>query len=448
MGDIPFAKIGMGELPLFLGGAESTRFRLHEQLVADLLGIVVRPTQRPIPWQEVLPKAALEAQGFEAEEALLPPKPLYFQGYRLLQEYFAMPERFLSLRLNGLDRAVSRAAGTELDIIFLLGRSDLVLANGFGPDQFRLFCTPAINLFPKRGDRLNLTEREAEHHIVADRMRPVDFEIFSVEGVEGYASEGGEGITFLPFYAANDLTQHGEARRYYMLRRQPRRLGARTRQRGPRSSYIGHELFISIVDAEQTPYRDDLRQLGFDLLCSNRDLPLFMPIGKGRTDFTLETSAPVAAVRCLVGPTAPRPCRSDGEYAWRFISHLGLNYLSLVDNDEIHGAAALRELLSLYVPSGNSLQARQLEGLLSTASKPIVRRIPGGGPMNVGRGLQVTLKMDEAAFGAGAVVLGSVLDRFFAKYVSLNAFTETVLTTSERGEIVKWPIRTGQQPLL
>ena len=118
---------------------------------------------------------------------------------------------------------------------------------------------------------------------------------------------------------------------------------------------------MSLVDPEAAPLRHSLRQLGLDLLCTNRDLPLSMPVGKQHTDFTLAVSAPVAGVRCLVGPTAPRPCRSDGEYAWRFISHLGLNYLSLVDTDELQGAASLRELLRLYVPSQTSVAARQLE---------------------------------------------------------------------------------------
>jgi len=449
LGNIPLSEVGLSRLPLFLAGAESTRFRMHEQLVADLVGIVVRPTARPLPWQDVLPKTALEAQGFEDTEALLPVTPLSFQGYRLLQEYFAMPERFLGVRLNGLDNAVRRTAGSELDIIFLLSRSDMLLANGFGPDQFRLFCTPAINLFPKRGDRLNLSEREVEHQIMPDRMRPLDFEVFSVDQVEGFAADGTEPQPFLPFYAANDLTRLPEMRRYYALRRRPRQLSARSRQRGPRSSYIGHEVFISLVDAEHAPFRGELRQLGFDLLCTNRDLPLFMPVGKGRTDFTLEASAPVASIRCLVGPTVPRPCRSDGEYAWRFISHLGLNYLSLVDSDEIHGAAALRELLTLYVPSAGSHQSRQIEGLLSTRARPIIRRIPGAGPLTAGRGLEVTLTIDEAAYGgAGAVVLASVLDRFFAKYVSINAFTETVLMNQERRELARWPIRIGRQPAL
>ena len=448
-GGIPFATVGLAELPVFLGGPAGARARLYEQLLANVIGIVVRPTARPVPWHETVSRSAIRALGFDNDEALLPVVPQSFQGYRLLQEYNALPERFLFVELGGLDRAVARCATGEIDIVLLLNRSEPVLAIDFGIDQFKLFCTPVINLFPKRSDRVNLSEREVEHHIVPDRMRMLDFEIFNVQSVEGFAGDGGAPHRFLPFYAANDLSRHSELPSYYILRRRPRQIAARSRQRGPRSSYIGHEVYISLVDAEQAPFRADLRQLALELNCTNRDLPLFMPIGKGRTDFTMEASAPVASIRCLVGPSAPRPCRTDGEYAWRFISHLGLNYLSLLDTDAQHGAAALRELLGLYVPSADAPMARQLDGLSSVASEPVVRRIPGAGPVAAGRGLQITLTIDEGAFGGpGGVVLAAVLDRFFAKYVSINAFTETVLRTAERGEVMRWPMRLGLTPTL
>jgi len=241
----------------------------------------------------------------------------------------------------------------------------------------------------------------------------------------------------------------GKIRSYYMLRREPRLLSQRSRQRGPRSGYIGHETMISLVDPDASLLGHSLRQLGVDLLCTNRDLALSMPVGKQNTDFTIAVSAPVESVRCVVGPTPPRPCRADGEYAWRFISHLGLNYLSLLDSDRSQGAAALRELLRLYVPSTTSQAARQLESLQSVQSHPVVRRIPGPGPIAMGRGLEITLTMDDGAFaGAGGILLAAVLDRFFAKYVSINAFTETVLKSPERGEVMRWPTQLGRRPIL
>jgi type VI secretion system protein ImpG len=448
-GEAPLGKIALDRLPLFLAGPEGARVRLYEQLIANVAAVYVRPTERPLRWQERLPDGALRPLGFAPEQALLPRAPQSFDGYRLLQEYYAMPERFLFVELGGLGRAASRCTGKELEILLLLTRSEPALASAFAVDQFALFAAPAINLFAKRSDRINLSEREAEHHVVPDKMRPLDFEVFSVAGVEGYAADGSAPQPFLPFYTANDLSRNPEHRAYYILQRRPRQLSSQSRQRGPRTSYLGHEVFISLVDAEQAPYRHSLRQLGLDLLCTNRDLPLSMPVGKQHTDFTIAVSAPVAAVRCLIGPTAPRPCRSDGEYAWRFISHLGLNYLSLVDSDAIQGAAALREMLRLYVPSTTSIAARQLEGLVSVASHPIIRRIPGAGPVAAGRGLEITLTVDEAPFGgAGGILLAAVLDRFLAKYVSINAFTETVLRNPERGEVMRWPLRIGQRSVL
>jgi type VI secretion system protein ImpG len=113
------------------------------------------------------------------------------------------------------------------------------------------------------------------------------------------------------------------------------------------------------------------------------------------------------------------------------------------------GAASLRELLRLYLPSQTGAPARQLEGLLSVSSQPVVRRIPGAGPVAAGRGLEITVNIDDAAFGgAGGILLAAVLDRFFAKYVAINAFTETVMRTPERGEVMRWPIRLGARPIL
>ncbi len=448
-GEAPFNKLPLDRLVLFLAGPEGARVRLYEQLLANLASAYVRPAERPLPWQERLPDGAVRALGFDPDEALLPRVPQSFDGYRLLQEYYAMPERFLFVELGELDRPVIRCTGKELEILLLLNRSEPALASAFGPDQFALFCTPAINLFPKRSDRINLSGREAELHIVPDRMRPLDY-----RGVQRQRSRGirfgRRRVAAVPavLRSQRSQSQPGAPR---LLRAAPRAAAtvARARQRGPRSSYIGHEAFVSLVDAQHAPFPPGLRQLGLDLMCTNRDLPLSMPVGKNHTDFTIAISAPVASIRCIVGPVAPRPCRNDGDYAWRFISHLGLNYLSLVDSDELRGAAALRELLRLYVPSPTSVAARQLEGLSSVACHPIVRRIPGAGPIAVGRGLQLTLTIDEAPFGgAGGILLAAVLDRFFAKYVSINAFTETVLKNPERGEVIRWPMRLGQRAVL
>jgi type VI secretion system protein ImpG len=245
-----------------------------------------------------------------------------------------------------------------------------------------------------------------------------------------------------------DQTPADGARAYYTVHRQPRKLSARQAAQGPRSSYVGSEIFLSLVDGDEGPYRSSLRQLGVVALCTNRDLPLHMPVGQGRTDFTLESGAPVESIRCVAGPTRPQASFAHGETSWRLVSHLALNYLSLTDSDG-QGASALRQMLALYADTGELAVRKQIEGVRSVSATPIVRRLAGPGPMTFGRGIEVAVTCDESAFqGTGVFLLGAVLARFFAKHVTINSFTETVLKSSQRGEIMRWPVEQGRRPAL
>jgi type VI secretion system protein ImpG len=277
----------------------------------------------------------------------------------------------------------------------------------------------------------------------------MDFEVHSVTEVLGYGTSGDERQEFLPFYATHDRSQSTEMSSYYTLVREPRMLSAKQRSQGARSSYVGSEVFIDLVDPAQAPIRPTLKQLAINTLCTNRDLPLHIPVGQKRSDFSLELGAPVEAVRALAGPTPPRASYAHGDPTWRLVSHLALNYLSITDDSNGGGASALREMLSLYGDASDPIIRKQIEGIRSVESQSVTRRLPIPGPVAFGRGLEVTLTFDETAFeGIGVFLLGSVLDRFFAKYVSINSFSETVLRSIQRKEIVRWPARLGRRPTL
>jgi type VI secretion system protein ImpG len=230
----------------------------------------------------------------------------------------------------------------------------------------------------------------------------------------------------------------------------PRILTAKEKQFGKKSSYSGTEVFLSLVDANEAPFRTDLRQLGIRALCTNRHLPIQMAIGSGRTDFTMDLAAPINSIRCLSGPTLPRASHTEGRYAWRLISHLSLNYLSLIEEKGgAEGAAPLREILKLYTEGNDRQTQKQIEGLRTASAAAVTRRVPTNGPITFARGLAITLTLDEAAFeGTGVFVLGSVLEQFLAKYVSVNSFTETIIRTQQRGEIMRWPAQIGKRQIL
>jgi type VI secretion system protein ImpG len=106
-------------------------------------------------------------------------------------------------------------------------------------------------------------------------------------------------------------------------------------------------------------------------------------------------------------------------------------------------------MLELYSARADPATARQIEGILSVQVQPVTRRLPAPGPITFGRGLQIQLDVDELAFeGGSAFLLGSVLEQFFARHVSINSFTETALRSSRRGEIMRWRARWGEQTIL
>lgn len=446
---VTLKQLVLDRLSLFLTGPDERPQRLYEQIFGKGIGCLLRTkSSQNRQATTVLDASSIRRVGFSNEEALIPYDGRSFSGHRLLQEYFACPERFLFAEVAGLRPALSACDGTQFELVILFSEAMPALANAVDVSNFRLFCTPAINLFARRADRIHLDAARVEYQIVADRLRPLDFEVHSVTAVDGYGHSSEPERHFLPFYGGSERHWHAQHDAFYTARREPRLLSSRARTQGSRASYVGSEVFISLVDARERSLAHGLRQLAVETLCTNRDLPLTMPVGKGSTDFTLDSGAPVEAVRCVAGPGKPRASTASGETAWRLISQLSLNYLSLLEGGE-DGAAALRELLQLYADDNDASARRQIEGVRRLHAQAAVRRLPLPGPISFGRGLAIELTCDDAAFeGAGAFLLGAVLQEFFARSVSLNAFAETTLTTLERGTIARWPAQLGRRPLL
>jgi type VI secretion system protein ImpG len=461
--DLTFDKIKMDQLVLHFRGSDATPWRLFEAVFAHARGVVVRPVMQGSQagdWQVSLGKDAITRVGFMASEALLPYDARSFQGYRLLHEYFACPQRFCFASIKGLRDALARCRGSLIDVIVPLSQENPDLEGAVTTGNVAMHCTPAVNLFPKRADRIFVSDKASEFMVVPDRTRPLDFEVHSIAAVVGHGEKVDDERVFRPFYAATDAdAAEGTLGAFYATHRVPRVLSERERRAGPRTSYAGSEIYVSIVDANAAPFSTGVKQLSVQTLCTNRDLPLQMPVGKGKTDFTLDIGAPVESVRIVAGPTLPRSSHVDGESSWRIVSHLTLNYLSLNDEDrdgdgrisvdESRGAAALRALLRLYGDVGEPVIRKQIDGLRSIQTRGITRRVPAPGVVGFARGLEVTVTFDESQFeGTGCFALGAVLEQFFARYVSMNSFAETVVRTDDRGEVMRWPAKLGHRPVL
>lgn len=443
-------QLALDRLRFYLTGHDDVVSSLYELCLGAYLGGLVLPPASPPPWREALLASSIQPVGFDDADALLPVTWRSFQGYRLLQEYFAFPQRYHFFDVGGLAPAVAKADGQQLDLVLLFGRGNAELERLVDASNFALFCAPAINLFEKRADRIHVADGSYEFHVVPDRARPLDFEVYQVTDVVGHGTGAENEQHFRPYYSTlgSDAKQEPHTA-FFGTRREPRQKSARQQRQGTRSTYIGTEVFLSLVDSAHAPYRGDLRQLSVLTLCTNRDLPLQLPPGGGIRDLALDVAAPVVGIRIVGKASRPLAPLVEGALAWRAINHLSLNYLSLVDSGPDEGASALRDLLNLYAGSADATARRQIEGVRSVQVRRVVRRLPLQGPIAFGRGLEISLNVDHLAFeGGSAFLFGSVINQYLRRYVSLNSFTETVLRSDSRGEIHRWVPQWGARPTL
>ncbi|MFX1676285.1 type VI secretion system baseplate subunit TssF [Paraburkholderia sp. A2WS-5] len=457
-------RLPVDQLTFFLGGPERQAMRLLELVCARTLGVVLRDGANPAESAESdrgaesrrlasLGPEAVVHEGFDADQALFPPGSRGFEGYRILREHFAFGARNLFFSVRGLRQAFEASRGECIEMLLLIDGDDADLERSIDATHLALNCTPAINLFPKRTERIPVTPGASEYRLMVDRTRALDYEIFSVKRVIGHrAGEGSNGnaqgeTAFLPLYMAN-ASDAEESGAYFSVRRETRLVGTQARRGGMRSNYAGTDVYVSLVDRRHAPFDERIELLSADTLCTNRDLPLHLAAA-GVTDLTLKISAPVSRVHIVRGPSTPRPPLAQDEANWRLIAHLGLNYQPLADIDDEAGAQRLREQLEIYADPADAPLARRIRGIRRLACEPVFRRLPVAGPLVYGRGVRVEMTVDDHAFaGDSPYALGAALEQFFARHASINAFVEFALYSAQRGEIAEWPARVGRRPAI
>src|SRR5262249_10799330 len=168
--------------------------------------------------------------------------------------------------------------------------------------------------------------------------------------------------------------------------------------------------------------------------CTNRDLPARLPFGNEAGDFELEGAAAVKRIVALKKPTSPlRPPMGKGAL-WSLISHLSLNYLSLVDG----GKEALQQILKVYNFTNSSFSEKMIQGIIRLSSRRHFARVVSDNGITFARGSRVEMEFDEDQFvGGGVYLFASVLEHFLGSYASLNSFSQLVATTRQRKEVLR-----------
>ena len=439
--DLTLAALQPPSLRFHLDGESGLVNTVYELLFTRLNRIVIRdlaPNSRRSP--VTLPASALQPVGFDRDDAMVPYPPASFAGHRLLMEYFAFPEKFLFVELGQLAAVAEAGFGEAVEVIFLLSdiegndrlqRLELELSH----TTFRLGCSPVVNLFPQVCEPIQLNQRRAEYPVVPDVRRPYSTEVFSIDEVTGLNTNDQSTISYAPFYSLRHSERARERSCFWLARRRP----------SQRLNDDGTDISLSLLDLAMQNADPNAAILSVRATCTNRDLPSRLPFGNQDSDFEMEGPVAMRRIVALRKPTATIRPPMGKAVLWRLVSHLSLNYLSLVEE----GRDALKEILRLYDVGRTPWAQNVIESILQIRTRPHVARLVSDQGISLARGLRVEMELDEERFtGTGAFLFGAVLEHFLGMAASLNSFTQLSITTPQRREgLHTWQPRSGRRIL-
>ncbi|MGI8468502.1 MAG: type VI secretion system baseplate subunit TssF [Pyrinomonadaceae bacterium] len=460
-GDAALSEMKVGEtgkppefLRFYLNGDPQLIFPLYELIFNHCSALEFRAKELPadkmtltasvfnyqmnLPKPVILPPDSIRQVGFEESEGMLPYSKRSFAGYRLLTEYFAFPYKFSFFDVHGLDHAIAGKFGSQFEIYIHL--KDITPPRApVTTDTFRLGCAPIINLFTQTADPIYLSQQKYEYHVIPDVHRQMTTEVYSIDTVATTDPRTNATRAFSPFYSLRHAYGEQMEKVFWYA----------TRRQSQRPDDDGTEMFLTLVDMNFNPRVPAAEVITLKTTCTNRDLPARLPFGGREGDFEVEGVALLSRVRCLTKPTETIRPPQRRAAQWRLISHLNLNHLSLVGNE--NGVPeALQEILQLYNFNDSSATRKQILGITGIESRKVVRQIGQRTGAGFVRGMETTLEFDEEQFvGSGMYLFACVLENFFGLYVSLNSFNQTVLKTKQReGVIKRFAPRAGEQVLL
>lgn len=408
-------QIDLSRLPLYLNADAPLASALHQALTLQTQALYLRvpgATDRQLLQGHFAPK------GFAAEDRLWPKADSAFSGYQLLLEYFTFREKFMFVTLHGLEQLPVKEGLPWFELDVVLGEQwphDFRLS----AEHVRLHAVPVINLFPLEADPMRLAPLQTDYLLRPMRLQDGHTEIYSVDSVTSSKStERQDYVPFTSFRHKGGMLRDEAPERYFHTRL----------KRGVNGM---HDTWL-ILGGEGFE-RDRLREgesLSLRLTGTNGLLPR-KALQSTLLDTVVKAAQVELRVRNLCAPTLPCYPPNRDRFHWRVLSHLGSNFLPMLDNAEV-----LRGTLALYDWTHGELNRRRLEAIADVRHH-LIQRFEKGFLL---RGVDIEVTLDANGFsGEGDIHLfGEMLNRFFALYADIHLFNQLTLVLQPSGKCLRW----------
>lgn len=364
----------------------------------------------------------------------------------LMQRYAALPQQFHGFAIRGIDSdSLPRSSGRIKVLIFLEGvHSDL--ASRVERNMFVLHAVPVVNLIKRRADRIVLDPLSEAHEVVVDRTRPMDYEVFDIDEVEGIDEAGAVAMRLRSVYDLRD--QDGPETGFFNIQRRPRPDSEKSRRHGWRAAYRGTDSWMSISFAGRN-HVSKIAQLSVSVWCTNRDLPLLLESGARCTP--LNQMGAVKFGRLMIGPSSPRLPEADVTRQWSMLGHLGHGFMRMIDQPEDQRqGSSMQEALSNYINPDDEAARQQVAAIGRIFGSAVIRRRMVGRRAAELRGFHCRLEITDSALSGGVDVytLPLVLSRFLRQLIPVGGFLETSVVNQQGKVLYSWMPMDGLDSML
>lgn len=413
----PFHNLKPAFLRFFLSGEPRVTGALYELLTTQLHGVVSFDPKK-VPGRNDTPeRGTVEPVGFGEDEIVLPTSAHGLRGYALLQEYFALPEKFLFVDIKGFN---TFWVENDLEVLICF-RTSPRRKISVTPDTFKLGCTPIINLFEKISEPIYVEGDTYEYLLNPDARWERTTEIHSIQSMKSSIRD--DGTRLEPLYGLGHRSDEGVT--YFDVRRRVAR----------GTDMPGTDVWVSFVDAHLSRKLPETDIIRARITCTNRDLA--QAVDEGERLHIEE--GPHAVVRLITRPTKQLSPPTQGETLWKLVSHLALSHIGLPDGP---GAVeALQEQLRLYAFTTEEPIEPQLQAIEEMSRETVALRADDDSWRGFVRVQRLTVTINEDRFqGISPILLGHVLHTYFGLHASVNVFTQLALVSRQRDGIWKlWP---------
>lgn len=416
------ASLGLERLRFYIDSTQRHAFYLYEQLAMRVCSVRLNG--------QVQPQCVVRWLGFDEASAALPALDHAQPGHRLLQEYFAFPEKFMFFDLGALD---CKAVEGDFTLELLLD-APIDTERELPPNLLRLNCVPLVNLYAQRLDPMPLNHARFEYPLKADLANHRHCEVHSLEELVAIQSDGSL-RELRPYFEMQDLLHERTGDYFYVLRHERSQLG----------DVAGTEAHLSFLDTAQQRVLPVAEVMAGRALCTNRRLPERLRPGQ---TMQLEGAGPVLDLTLVSKPSAHDAPVLTGQRPWTLVSALSLNHRSLANGPA--ALTALKQVLLAYVGPGGVQAVKHIDGLQGMGCRQVLRHRFHAGMRSFFHCLEVVLRVDRAAFEhSSAVLFASVLRHFMAQFAAVNTLVELSLEcTSRREPLMSWPPLAGEQELV